>query len=528
MPKSPHIARLGATVAAVTVLALSSVVPGASALANGMSISGADLMVQLGAMANAYGAYTSEPTRTITDWYLCDTATSFKSTRTTWGAPTDPSAPITVVTDELAARGCDAAQFVELDLSGNATLAQFYVPDATLYEQPVKPYLTFTVRWTHANLPYAVDALADAHQLRTLNSFPSLTRSETEFSATDATWGPSANNFKSPLAEYWMCNSEVSAGTRMLDQDEGRNPTEVPALRNCRPLYTGFDWEPEAEQFFPRRTTATTLSTNATLYTDAPATEDALPVAVDLAGKNIIRVAMGFPYLTWTGSTPWTAGGDGGVPPTTAPSTTVPPTTAPSTTVPPTTAPSTTVPPTTAPSTTVPSTTVPPSTAPSSTLPSGTPSISGRFLFGVGDNLADGLQVAVKGSGLGADAQFRVEVRSPPVVIGAGTTSSEGRLSGTYTLPTSLPASTLSVWLVSRTTTGDTIEERIGTFTVDVDGRIAESLETPTTSAPPSGGGTLPTTGSSGTTTTAFAAAVLLVIGGLIVSLARRRSITAR
>jgi hypothetical protein len=502
MRKSSRIARLGSTVAAVTVLALSSMVTGASALANGMYISGADLMVQLGAMANAYGAYSlpSDPTRTITDWYLCDTATSFKSTRTAWGAPTDPSASITVVTDELTAHGCEAAQFVELDLSGNATLAQFYVPDATLYQAPVKPYLTFTVRWTHATLEYAVDALADAHQLRTLNSFPSLTRSETQFSATDATWGPSANNYKAPLAEYWTCNSEVSAGTYMLDQDEGRNPTEVGALRNCRPLYTGFDWEPEAEEFIPRRTTATTLATNATLYTEAPAAESTPPVAVDLAGKYIIRVSMGFPYLTWTGSTPWTAGGDGGGPTTTAPTTTAPPTTAPTTTASPTT------------------------TAP----PSGTPSVSGRFMFGSGDNLADGLQVTVNGSGLGAGVQFRVEVRSPPVVIGSGTTSSDGRLSRTYTLPTALPAGTLSVWVVSRTATAETIEERIGSFTVDADGQIVELSETPTTSPAPLGGGTLPTTGPSGVMMNAFAAAVLLAIGGLTVSLTRRRSVTAR
>lgn len=486
MRTSCRIARLGSTVAAVTVLALSSVAPGASALANGMYISGADLTVQLGAGANAYGAYSlpSEPTRTITDWYLCDTATSFKSTRTTWGAPTDPSASITVVTDELTAHGCEAVPFVELDLSGHATLAQFYVPDATLYQAPVKPYLTYAVRWTHASLAYAVDALADAHQLRTLNSFPSLTKSETGFSATDATWGPSANNYKAPLTEYWTCNSEVSAGTHMLDQDEGRNPTEVGALRNCRPLYTGFDWEPEAGEFIPRRTTTTTLATNTTLYTDAPAAELDPPVAVDLAGKHIIRVSMGFPYLIWTGSTPWTAGGDGGSPATTAPSTTAP--------------------------------------------PSGTPSISGRFMFGSGDNLADGLQVTVNGSVLGAGVQFRVEVRSPPVVIGTGTTSSDGRLSGTYTLPTSLPASTLSVWVVSQTAAADTIEERIGTFTVDADGQIVELLETPTTSAPPFGGGTLPTTGSSGAMANAFAAAVLLVIGGLMMSLTRRRSVTAR
>lgn len=292
----------------VALASLGSVAPGpiartASAADAGFYINGAT--VGLGTVASEFatGVQSQTPTEQVA-WYVCDTATSFVSTRASDGAPapSDEAASLVPITSELADNGC-----VFVASGDGAELAQFYADDATLFKKPTKPFLTYTVRWSNASVSYAVNAVAVAARLRTLQTFPSLTRNATTFTAVDATWGESPGNWIAPRSTYWTCGSPVAAGSGMLNSTIGPDPTSFTgAISGCRPLYEGFWWEPEAEQFFPINTTATALSANATLYTEAPASEFDSPVPVDLTGKHIIRVSVGFPYITWTGSQPWT------------------------------------------------------------------------------------------------------------------------------------------------------------------------------------------------------------------------------
>jgi len=241
---------------------------------------------------------------TTVNWYLCDTRTSFVSTRADSSAAWPPAAD-SAVTAELSNNGCELVPVV----AGQYQLSWEYVyEDGGLFKTPIKPYLAVTdILDDTAAYPEPVLAVSQGAVLRTLDSLPTLSKSGTTWTATDGVWGgglgaPDANHDTVDGA-YLVCDSPFGpAGASNFDESLF-SPGNV--LFECAPLFSSVFYVDEVSGWTGVPVTDLILSESATVYRDLPTGgPDDTPVPYDLTGKNLVRAVSGYPFFAWSCSQP--------------------------------------------------------------------------------------------------------------------------------------------------------------------------------------------------------------------------------
>jgi len=229
----------------------------------------------------------------ITGWYLCDGRTNFISTRTSYGLVSAPSAPTSIITAELAAKGCTEVANTQM---GEVELAQFYMNGGQL-KTPIKPYITFTSRWSDSDFSYDVRAVANAWMLTDL-IIPLTTsvKSGTSVVTTSATWVGDAENF----GQYLACPSSKSAGTVF------QAPGDISQLSDCLALYTSFIDQGEGWSSTPA--SALTLSSSDVVYVlPAEFISGMTFTPYDLTGKHLVYLSTSSMFATWPDSVEWSS-----------------------------------------------------------------------------------------------------------------------------------------------------------------------------------------------------------------------------
>jgi uncharacterized repeat protein (TIGR02543 family) len=297
----------------VVILCVMAPTTPASAGASDFTISSASQNWYNYIYPRVYGTYPNgNNTTNQYTWYICDSATTFVSTR----PGTDPTVTTlsrTIVTDELTNKGCVTFNPNPDPMAGTFGLTQFYASDiaAPSGHTPQKPYVTFTVDAT-SNAPgntTAAYVVAPGARFRTLDAFPTMSGNGTTldpFISTNGTWGGGEAVVQPTTDEYWVCDSVVSiAGSDFVEWYNA--PTtdyagSALATNNCRVLFTGYvDVGSGAIAGVPLSASNYVLTTQ--VYDSlSPIPTDLvnLPTPLDLHGKYVMRVAIGYPFAAWT------------------------------------------------------------------------------------------------------------------------------------------------------------------------------------------------------------------------------------
>ena len=293
--------RLVAMAVSAVLMATGSLAVAGPASADDAKIYVSQLDINLGftILGTSYGGLGTGETYT---WYLCDTRTSFVSTRADFFEAWPPASD-SAVTTELSNNGCEAVPAA----TGYSVGYENFYENGGLFKTPIKPYIAFTTLVEDTAYPEKVLAVSQGAMLRTLDSLPTVSKSGTTYTATDGVWGgglgaPDANSYP-PFGYYLACDSAFSPAGAAYITEELAFPGNI--LFACSALYSNAYYDGENGYWVGDAVTDLTLSESATVYRNLPTGgPDDTPVPYDLSGKYLVRFVMAYPFAAWSCSQP--------------------------------------------------------------------------------------------------------------------------------------------------------------------------------------------------------------------------------